>query len=60
VADVSYMPVKTQIFPTRAAGAGEILKKTPPAPACCLDIEMAGEESWNKANARNNQFSTVQ
>jgi len=22
-----------------------------PAPACCLDIEMAGEQSWNEFNA---------
>ena len=31
--------------------AGEdIVESTEPAPACCLDIEIAGERSWIEAN----------
>ena len=28
-----------------------IAESAEPAPACCLDIEMAGERSWDKMNS---------
>ena len=37
--------------PTASCSPEDIAESTEPAPACCLDIEMAGEQSWLEVNA---------